>query len=155
MAGEIRTEVAVTKGGHQMKRFLAAGLVAALLVALAVMVAFASTDGPASAAQYQYRGKASLTLSVANVTSSSYTVHLDGSGYFSGSQPGGQLQLTCGGKKGSACGTGFPITWNPGGVGGSGNFSTDVFTFSCGTNVRSAVAVGNDGVKSNAVKGAC
>jgi hypothetical protein len=137
-----------------MKRFLAASLVALLLVALAALVALGSRGGAASAAQYQYRDKPSLTLSITEFFPSNYyTIHVDATNYFSGSEPGGQLELTCGGTKGSTCGP-TPPPWPADAVGPSGSFSFD-YTFPCGSNVKSAVAVDNDGVRSNQVKGPC
>jgi hypothetical protein len=138
-----------------MRRFLTAGLVVLLLCALGALVALAPTSRVASAAQYQYQGKPSLTLSVVDVSSTGYTLHVAGSSYFAGSQPGGQLQLSCQGRKGSTCGP-APGPWSPGPVDSfTGSFGFDYVSFACGSNVKSAVAVDNNGVKSNAVKGAC
>ena len=135
-----------------MKRFLAAGLVALLLVAVAALVAFGGRGRAASAAQYQYGGRPNLNASILVATPSYYVIRVAGTNYF-GSQPGGQLQLTCGGKRGSPCGP-TPDPWPAGPVDESGRFSFD-FTFDCGSNVRFAVAVDNNGVKSSPVRGAC
>jgi hypothetical protein len=135
-----------------MKRFAAAGFVALLLIALAALVALSSRGGAASAAQYQYGGRPSLTLSTIDV-SSYYIVRLTGVNYFAGSQPGGQLVLSCGGRRGASCGP-TPDPWPAGPVDTSGRFSFD-FAFACGSNVRSVQAVGNDGVKSSPVRGLC
>ena len=136
-----------------MKRFLAAGLAAVLLVALGALVALGSRGGAASAAQYQYKDNPSLALSITEFYPNYYyTIHVEAAHYFSGSEPGGQLQLTCD-KAASTCGP-EPPPWPADAVGPSGSFSFD-YTFVCGSNVKSAVAVDNDGVRSNKVKGPC
>ena len=136
-----------------MRRLSAAVLVVVALVALAAL-ALGSTQKSASAAsQYQYGKKPGLTLSVTNLTSSSYVLHLFGSAYFSGN-PGGNVVLTCGGKKGSTCGP-TPPPWDPGAVDPDGNFSLDLAQLDCGSNVKSAKAVDVNGVTSNSVKGPC
>jgi hypothetical protein len=138
-----------------MRRFLTGGLVVLLVSALFALVALAPRSRVASAAQYQYQGRPSLTLSVVDVSSTGYTLHVAGSNYFAGGQPGGQLQLTCLGKKGSTCGP-APDPWPSFGVDVfTGEFGLDYVSFACGSNIKSAVAVDNNGVKSNAVKGAC
>jgi hypothetical protein len=139
-----------------MKRFLTSALSVLALVALTALMAMAVAGRPASAAsQYQYRGKPTLTISIVGASAQNYTVHVSGSGYFSGSQPGGQLQLTCGGKRGSTCGLPLPLPWEAGPVGPDGTFDFDYVNFDCGSNVKSMVAVDNNGVKSNSLKGAC
>lgn len=137
-----------------MKRILSTALAVVALVALAAVLSMAVGGRTASAAQYQYGGKPALTISVVGASASSYTIHVAGSGYFAGSQPGGQLQLTCGGKKGTPCGP-APAPWPAGPVGTDGTFAFDYVTFDCGSNVKSLLAIGNDGVKSNSVKGSC
>jgi hypothetical protein len=138
-----------------MRRLLTGGLVVLLLCALFALVALAPRSRVASAAQYQYQRKPSLTLSVVDVSSTGYTLHLAGSNYFAGGQPGGQLQLSCLGRKGSTCGP-SPAPWPAFGVNPfSGSFGFDYASFACDSNIKSAVAVDNNGVKSNAVKGAC
>jgi hypothetical protein len=94
-----------------------------------------------------------LKASILVVTPSYYMIRVSGTNYFGGLQPGGQLQLTCGGKRGSSCGP-TPEPWPTGFVDESGRFSFD-YTFDCGSNVRSAIAVDNDGVRSSPVRGAC
>jgi len=139
-----------------MKRFLIAGLTVLALAALAALTAMALGGRPASAAsQYQYKGKPTLAISIVGATTQNYTVHVSGSGYFSGSQPGGQLQLTCGGKKGSTCGLPVPLPWEAGPVEPDGTFDFDYVNFDCGSNIKSMIAVDNNGVKSNSLKGAC
>ena len=136
-----------------MRRFLTTGLTALALVALAALATTALVGRSAAAAsQYQYQGKPNLASSVVDVASGGYTIRVAGTGY-SGSQPGGQLQLTCGGKKGAPCGP-TPAPWPAGPVDAAGGFSFD-FHFDCLSNVKSALAVGSDGTKSNSVKGAC
>jgi hypothetical protein len=138
-----------------MKRFLTGGLVVLLLSALGALVVLAPSGRVASAAQYEYQGKPSLRLSVVDVSSTGYTVHVAGSNYFAGSQPGGTLQLSCAGKKGSICGP-PPGSWSRGAVDPfTGRFEFDYVSFACGSNVKSALAVDGNGVKSNSVKGAC
>ena len=137
-----------------MRRSLATGFTALVVVALAALMATAFAGRSAAAAsQYQYQGKPSLASSVVDVTSGGYSIRVAGTGYWGGSQPGGQLQLTCGGKKGAPCGP-TPAPWPAGPVDAAGGFSFD-FHFDCGSNVKSATAVGSDGTKSNSVKGAC
>ena len=94
-----------------MKRFLAAGLAAVLLVALGALVALGSRGGAASAAQYQYKDNPSLALSITEFYPNYYyTIHVEAAHYFSGSEPGGQLQLTCD-KAASTCGP-EPPPWS-------------------------------------------
>jgi len=140
-----------------MKRLLTAGLAVLAVAAFAALAAMALGGRPASAAsEYQYNGKPKLTISIVGATAQNYTVHVSGTGYFSGSQPGGQLQLTCGGKKGSPCGP-APGSWGADDppVNPDGTFEFDYVNFDCGSNIKSMVAVDNNGVKSNSLKGAC
>lgn len=137
-----------------MKKVFTGGFISLLLAALVGLALLASSGTAAGPSQYQYKNP-SLTLSVTNVTSASYTLTLSGTGYNSGTQPGGTLNLTCGGKKGSTCGP-SPSPWPAGPTDApSGSFSFDYVTFACGSNVKSAVAVDANGVKSNSVKGVC
>jgi len=139
-----------------MKRFLVSALTALAVVALAALMAMAVAGRPASAAsQYQYKGKPTLTISIVGATSLNYTVHVSGSGYFSGSQPGGELQLTCGGKKGSTCGLPLPLPWEESPVEPDGTFDFDYVNFDCGSNIKSMIAIDANGVRSNSLKGAC
>jgi len=136
-----------------MRKALTGLLVALLLAAAFGLVSMASSGTAAGPSQYQYK-KPSLTLSVTNMTSTSFTLHLAGTGYNSGSEPGGTVSLACGGKMGSTCGP-PPPPWPSGPTDASGSFSFDVGTFDCGSNVKAAVATDVDGVKSNRLKGAC
>ena len=96
-----------------MRRLLTMGLTAIVLVALAALMATALVGRSAAAAsQYQYQSKPKLASSVVDVTSGGYTIRVTGTGY-TGAQPGGQLQLTCGGKKDAPCGP-TPAPWPPG-----------------------------------------
>jgi hypothetical protein len=135
---------------EDVKKVLATALIAALVLALVALGSMASSGTAAGPSQYQYN-KPSLTISVVDVQPTSWTIGIVGTGYNSGSQPGGTLSFTCS-RKSVSCPP--PAVWTPGLTDPSGTFATS-FTFECGLNVKSAQAVDADGVKSNNLKGAC
>jgi hypothetical protein len=135
-----------------MKKLLAAGTAVLVLVALGALMAMASGGGAASAAS-QYR-KPALTLSVLNFSPNySFTYHVVGSGYSEDAgQPGGQLVFTC--LKDTQCSP-YPSQWSSGPVDPpDGSFYTEFF-FSCGSGIKSAVAVDSYGTKSSPAKAPC
>jgi len=132
-----------------VKRHLSTGLLVLVVGALGALVLMSFGRGTAAAAQYQYGSKPRLTLSVLS-GSGGYTFRLVGVGY-SNTQPGGALRVTCT-NKAPSCG-GSP-QWPAGGVAADGSFVVDFFK-PCGSNVKSAVAVDSNGLKSNGEKGAC
>lgn len=133
-----------------MKKLLATPLVAALVLALVALGSMTSSGTAAGPSQYQYT-KPSLTISVIEVTPTSWYIGIVGTGYNSGSQPGGTLSFTCS-KKSASCPP--PADWFPGLTDPSGTWVTS-FVLECGLNVKSAQAVDADGVKSNILKGVC
>jgi hypothetical protein len=134
-----------------MRKIFTGGFMALLLAALVGLALLASSGTAAGPSQYQYR-KPALTLTVQIVGSQSY-FNLSGTGYNSGTQPGGSLTVTCGGKKGSSCPP--PVSWGPGPTDASGSFSFVAAIVDCGSNVRSALAVDANGVRSNSVRNTC
>ena len=110
----------------------------------------ASSGTAAGPSQYQYN-KPSLTISVIEVTPTSWYIGIVGTGYNSGSQPGGLLAFTCA-RKSTSCQP--QVGWSPSSTDANGTFNTSV-VLDCGFNVKSAQAVDINGVKSNTLKGVC
>jgi hypothetical protein len=132
-----------------MKKAFTGGFVALLLAAIVGLAMLASSGTAAGPSQYEYR-KPSLTLTVQIVNSQSY-FNVSGTGYNSGSQPGGTLSFTC--RRGSTCP--LPFYWVPGETDTSGSFSFLLGILDCGSNARSALAQDANGVRSNTVKVTC
>jgi hypothetical protein len=122
--------------------------------ALAVMAALVLAAGAAAAPAKPARPPA-LAVSVISATATGYTFHVVGTNY-GATQPGGALEITCGGARGGICGP-IPPPWIGGLVDSTddgGSFFID-YPFNCGSNVKFAKAVDNDGNESKRMKAPC